>query len=63
MPDVMKKGNRRGRFMDKTSFFLTCFWLIRSSFLYLFPSAAPQRTANSEVPSQMAAYPRTGSPV
>jgi hypothetical protein len=44
-----------------------CFPLIvfdrpEAPFLYLFSSAAPQRTAYSGVPSQMAAHPRIGSP-
>jgi hypothetical protein len=39
-------------------FFLHCFWC----FFNKFSSAAPQRTAYSKVPSQMAAHLRTGSP-
>jgi hypothetical protein len=31
--------------------------------LYLFSSASPKRTADSGVPSQMAAHLRTGSPL
>ncbi len=41
-------------------FSLNCFWWTRGPFLYLFSSAAPQRAAYSEVPSQMAAHPRIG---
>jgi hypothetical protein len=33
------------------------------SLLFIFSSAAPQRTAYSEVPSQMAAHLKTGSPL
>ncbi len=40
------------------TFFSCCFWWIRSPFLFLVPSAAPQMTAYSEVPSQMAAHLR-----
>jgi hypothetical protein len=32
----------------------------QKSLLFIFSSAAPQRTANREVPSQMAAHLRTG---
>ncbi len=35
----------------------------QKSLLYIFSSAAPQRTAYSEVLSQMAAHLRTGSPL
>jgi hypothetical protein len=35
----------------------------RAPLLYLFSSAAPQRTAYSGVSSQMAAHPRIGSPL
>ncbi len=44
-------------------FFLHCFWWNRSPYYFTFSSAAPQRTAYSEVPSQMAAHLRTGSPL
>ncbi len=35
----------------------------QKSLLFIFSSAAPQRTAYSKVPSQMAAHLRTGSPL
>jgi hypothetical protein len=41
----------------KNFFFLNCSWC----FLYNFSFAAPQRTAYSKVPSQMAAHLMTGS--
>ncbi len=44
-------------------FFLNCFWWNRSPYYFTLSSAAPQRTAYSEVPSQMAAHLRTGSPL
>ncbi len=39
------------------------FFLIVFGVLYKYSSAAPQRTAYSKVPSQMAAHLRTGSPL
>ncbi len=40
------------------------FFLVKQkSLLFIFSSTAPQRTAYREVPSQMAAHPRTGSPL
>ncbi len=44
-------------------FFLNCFLVEQKSLLYIFSSAAPQRTAYSEVPSQMAAHLRIGNPL
>jgi hypothetical protein len=35
----------------------------QKSLLFIFSSAAPQRTAYREVPSQMAAHLRIGSPL
>ncbi len=48
----------------KFFFFSLIFFLVEhKSLLYIFSSAAPQRTAFSKVPSQMAAHLRTGSPL
>ncbi len=47
--------------MDNNSFF-PLIVLVEHRPLYLFFSAAPQRTAYSEVPFQMAAHLRIGSP-
>jgi hypothetical protein len=41
--------------------FVCCFWW-REALLFFFSSAAPQSTAYSEVPSQMADHLRMGSP-
>ncbi len=48
-------------FMTKF-FFLNCFWWNRSPYC-IFSSAAPQRTAYCEVPSQMAAHLRINNPL
>jgi hypothetical protein len=41
--------------------FLNYFWWTRGSFLYFISSATPQRTAYSEILSQMAAHLTAGS--
>ncbi len=44
-------------------FFTSLFLVEQKSLLFIFSSATPQRTAYREVPSQMAAHLRTGSPL
>jgi hypothetical protein len=43
--------------------FLNYFWWTRGSFSYFISSATPQRTAYSEILSQMAAHLTAGSPL
>jgi hypothetical protein len=49
----------QNKLLKKYFFFLSCFLWNRSPFLYIFSSAAPQRTAYSEMPSQIASHLRT----
>jgi hypothetical protein len=44
-------------------FFPLLFSVEQKSLLFIFSSAAPQRTTYREVPSQMKAHLRTGSPL
>jgi hypothetical protein len=61
---IYLKNKVRYTNVDRIYFFsLNCFWWTSGPFLYLFSSATPQRTAYSEVPFQMAAHPRIGSPL
>ncbi len=49
---------KTGMFARKLFFSLIVFGGPEAPFLYLFSSVAPQRTAYTGVPSQMAAHPR-----